>query len=104
MSYNPAVRWATSISPNCNGYRVDWTLNGAPVLSQTFGSGANSSANFTAANPSTVLHAGDAVGAEVTALDTVNGLSSPPVTATPAVVTIPATPPAPPTSVTLALS
>jgi hypothetical protein len=107
MAYDPVCRWTHSSSSNVNQYNVAWTLNGNPAGSSVVGQGpiqdgTNYTKNFLADNPTVVLHAGDVVGVTVTADDTVDGLLSPPVS--PAPLTIPASPPSVPNSVTLSLS
>ncbi len=101
MSYNPVVRWNGSASNNVNRYDLAWTVNGAAVLPGVAQPG-DGGRSFNQDNPLVVLHAGDVVGVTVTADDTVDGLLSSPVTAAP--LTIPASPPLPPTNVTLSLS
>ena len=107
MAYDPVARWQHSNSSNVNQYNVAWTVNGnaagsgvvfqAPNLD-----GTQYARSFSQDNPTVVLHAGDVVGVTITADDTVDSLLSTPVT--PAAVTIPASPPLPPNSVTLSLT
>ncbi len=107
MSYNPTVRWQKSTAQNVNQYDVAWTLNGGPALSgiapqNGASDGAGYIRSFSQDNPLVVLHGNDVVGVSVTAVDTVNNLSSSAVS--PASVTIPAVAPTPPVNVTLALN
>ncbi len=101
MSFNPVVRWNGSPSLNVNRYNLAWTVNGVAVVPGV-AQPSDGGRSFNQDNPTVVLHAGDVVGVTVTADDTVDSLLSSPVT--PAPLTIPASPPLPPTNVSLSLS
>jgi hypothetical protein len=107
VATNPVLRWTKSPSANVNSYPVTWTLNGTAaspisIPQSAAGDSGGYSTTFNDANPGVVLKGGDVVAATVAAFDSVDNLSSAPVPAGP--LTIPATAPEPPQSVSLTLA
>lgn len=107
MAYDPILRWTKSPSSNVNSYAVAWTLNGAAAgtlsVPQTAAmDAAGYSTDFAAGNPTVTLQGGDVLGVTVSAFDSVDNLSSSPVSPTP--LTIPASAPLPAVNPTLTLT
>lgn len=106
---NATLTWSKSPSSNVNKYTISWTLDGNPaavvdVPQSASGDSGGYSTDFNSGNPGVTLKGGDVVDCTIVAVDTVNGLTSTPVT--PPAVTVPTPPaaPEPPAGVALVLS
>lgn len=101
MAHDAQLTWTDSTSSNVSDYKIVWFYNG--VITAT-GIVPNYYSNraFSADNPTITLKANDVVGATIQSDDVPDNLLSTAVT--PPAVTIPNSPPLPPTNVTLTAS